>query len=393
MASQRSDKLLWLALGITLFFAARGIAAELQRVRTLTEIRKVEKEEDILGEATEDALKLDTLQKLSETPSYELRAAALKIVAERSTKGSTRDLLLEDLSSPSQAVRMKALNALHFLLSNRTLNRSAMSARLRDVATFTALVNCLCNFLKEHTEEKGTTLSPVLPRTRPLGESKALATLNLILPENLPAALEAGVVSRWLAKYPFPCAVHDESRRRDVFMLMKTWCQDDPLMCSIINTIGSQPEGLKQLRRYGLMGSRLEEMHGDGFGVPGSLTVEDIDDDGFDFDDGDSDVWMANAEDTAGAPVTSTRRQNEASAEEQALRRRRREAMVLSEGGRPLGQEDIIHPIHDDDGEENLEGDANSATPELGETAPDENQSENSSSQSRWSLFSWPLGT
>ena len=40
--------------GVTLFFAARGIAAELYRVKSLIEIKNVEKEEDLIGEATED---------------------------------------------------------------------------------------------------------------------------------------------------------------------------------------------------------------------------------------------------------------------------------------------------------------------------------------------------
>lgn len=41
-------------VGVTLLFAARGIAAELHRVKSLIEIRNVEKEEDLIGEATED---------------------------------------------------------------------------------------------------------------------------------------------------------------------------------------------------------------------------------------------------------------------------------------------------------------------------------------------------
>ena len=85
-------------LGVTLYFAGRGILAELHRIRDLTAIRNADKDENVLGEATEDgiplpfilctlnhfiqdltvhfqALNLDTLQKLSEAPSYELRSA------------------------------------------------------------------------------------------------------------------------------------------------------------------------------------------------------------------------------------------------------------------------------------------------------------------------------
>lgn len=84
------------------------------------------------------------------------------------------------------------------------------------------------------------------------------------------------------------------------------------------------------------MGSMLEEEN-------------EQDDDDDDDEDGDSDVWMVDGEDTAGSyRGSSSRRPQDGNAEEQALRRRRREAMVLSEGGRPLGRDDIIQrPLQD----------------------------------------------
>ncbi|EAW20074.1 uncharacterized protein NFIA_096960 [Aspergillus fischeri NRRL 181] len=323
MASHLSDRLLWLCLGVSLFFAVRGIAADLRRVSDLTEIKHVEKEDKIISEGTEDALKLDTLLKLSDSTSYDLRAAALRIIAERSTKGSTRDLLLKDLASKNKERRGRALTALYFLLSNRALSRTAVCSRLKDLSTYNALVDCLCNFLEEHVEETSTTDSPILPKTRPLGEKKALSILNLILRENIPAALEAGVVSRWLSKYPFPCALTKPSRRQDVVILMKTWWSDDTIMSEIFSTLSSHPDGTKQLRKYGLMGSMMEE--------------NDHDD-----DEEDSDVWMIDGEDTAGSRRLSGRRLRGGTAAEQAVRRRRREAMVLSDGVHPLNNDDIF---------------------------------------------------
>lgn len=43
--------------GISLFFAARGIAAELRRVRELTEITHQENEDRMISEGTEDGKK------------------------------------------------------------------------------------------------------------------------------------------------------------------------------------------------------------------------------------------------------------------------------------------------------------------------------------------------
>ena len=202
------------------------------------------------------------------------------------------------------------------------MSRTSVCTRLRDLPTYTALVDCLCHFLEEHTEETSSTISPILPKTRPVGERKALNTINIVLQENIPAALEAGIVSRWLSKYPFPCALTDPSRRQDVVILMKTWWSDDAVMSSIFSTLSSHPEGAKQLRKYGLMGSMMEE--------------NDHDD-----EDLDSDVWMVDGGDTAGS-----RRVREGTAEERAVRRRRREAMVLSDGERPLGRNDILIQSH-----------------------------------------------
>ncbi|KAJ5986874.1 hypothetical protein N7451_011239 [Penicillium sp. IBT 35674x] len=335
MAPFSGDGVLWLCLGISLFFAVRGIATDLRQVVDLTEVKHVDREEKIISEGTEEALKLDTLLKLSSSTSHDLRAAALRIIAERSTKGETRDILLDDLSSKNKVRQGRALTALNFLVSNRALSRTSVCTRLRDLPAYTAIINCLCNFLDEHTEVTYPTTSPVLARTRPLGEKKALQILNILLPENIPAALEAGIVTRWLTKYPFPCALDEPSRRQDVVILLKTWWSDDTVMSSIFSNLTSHAEGIKQLRKHGLMGSMLEE--------------ENEQDDDDEDDDGDSDVWMVDGEDTAGSyRGSSSRRPQDGNAEEQALRRRRREAMVLSEGGRPLGRDDIIQrPLQD----------------------------------------------
>ena len=224
------------------------------------------------------------------------------------------------------------------------VNRTSISSRLQDVQTFTAVVNCLCNLLNEHTDDKDPAASPVLPRTRPAGESKAIATLSYILAPNIPAALEAGVIRRWLARYPFPCAVNDEYRRRDVFMHMKTLWSDDPVMSSIVNTLASHPDGEKELKKYHLMWGRPEERFMTEFGVPQTFATSDQASEDSE-SDSESDIWMVDGDDTAGARYT-TRRLQERSPEEQALRRRRREAMVFSEGGRPLHGDDIIQPVH-----------------------------------------------
>ena len=145
------------------------------------------------------------------------------------------------------------------------------------------------------------------------------------MPHKISEALRAGVVSRWLAIYPFGGYNSSESRKREVVHRQKTEDFEDMAMRELLFTLDGYPEGRKQLRNYGLVGSAIGETD----------------------DDFDGDIAMIFGEDTAGATslqsgTTSGRRVREESMEEQALRRRRREAMVLSEGGRPLGREDII---------------------------------------------------
>ncbi|KAJ5121218.1 uncharacterized protein N7515_009179 [Penicillium bovifimosum] len=325
MAPFSRDGVLWACVGVSLVFVIRSITTELRQIVDLTEIQHPEKEDKIISEGTEEALKLDTLLKLSQSTSYDLRASALRIISERSTRGDTRDLLLLDLASKNKVQQQRALNALNFLVSNHARTRISIDARLTDLSTFTAIVDCLCNLLEDHVENTPTTNSPILPKTRPMGEKSALKILhNLLSPRNIPVALEAGIVSRWLSRYPFPCAKAEPSRRRDVVILMKTWWLDDPVMGTILGVLSGHPDGLKQLRKYELMGSNI------------------IEENDHDDDEARSDVWVVAADQARGSFGTSSQRLQEGSAEEQALRRRRREAMVLSDGRRPIGNDDII---------------------------------------------------
>jgi hypothetical protein len=117
----------------------------------------------------------------------------------------------------------------------------------------------------------------------------------------------------------------EPSRRRDVVILMKTWWLDDMAMGTILGMLSGHPDGLKQLRKYELMGSSM------------------IEENEHDDDDAGSEVWMVAADQADGSfGRTPSQRLQDGSAEDQALRRRRREAMVLSDGRRPIGNDDII---------------------------------------------------
>lgn len=64
-------------------------------------------------------------------------------------------------------------------------------------STYKAIVDCLCNLLPEaQTAERNSAF-----RTQP--ERNAVYILHHIIDLDIPKALQAGVVSRWLVQYPF----------------------------------------------------------------------------------------------------------------------------------------------------------------------------------------------
>jgi hypothetical protein len=61
---------------------------------------------------------------------------ALRIISERSTKGETRDLLLDDLACKDDKIRRgRALTALNFLVSNRACMQAVLSTSKSPVLT------------------------------------------------------------------------------------------------------------------------------------------------------------------------------------------------------------------------------------------------------------------
>ena len=224
-----------------------------------------------------------------------------------------------------------------------------------------ALTLCLVNLLPEHERLKSKsartppweglvlsakpTSSPIRPPNRPIAETQALQILHKILPTAPNTALLAGLVPEWLAKYPFPCALPENGSRRDLVLKYFTvWHTDDPLMAYVLGFIQTFPDGQHALKKAGLAASHdyLDDDTDDEY--------EEWDeyDHVIEFGDFDGDIPMHGGEDTAGTVSESGRRRvrrrryHVDSAEEQAMRRRRREAMVFSEGGGPLGQDNII---------------------------------------------------
>jgi hypothetical protein len=320
MSPSSDDRLLWLTVAFGLAVACIYIPTTLERVRTLTEVNEDRDDVKQLSNDAEAALKPEVLRVLADGPSYELRASAIKIVATRALKDDARKILLRDLASKRADTRVKAINVISMMLFTRLMpvdHPMTAVAAFCDLAGFTAVIDALVNCLPLHdlaadpnrlrkptqVPAYGTgPVSPLLPPNRPADEKRLMDILYALLSydqmtENsgcLP--LQAGIVKRWLSKYPFPCAQSSNSHfgfsRSHVISLFAlgaaSWADDDPPMAKIINTLYRDPEASQQLRECGLTASSYREATNYGCGTSGWSELPG------------RDIIMSNSEDTAG---------------------------------------------------------------------------------------------
>ncbi|OAL37380.1 hypothetical protein AYO20_03229 [Fonsecaea nubica] len=403
-----------------------------------------------LQKDSENSLKLETLRTLADGYSYDLRTSAIKIVASRTVRSRTRHLLLRDLASADETRRENALHALHMLLTHPALSDTICS-HFRDPKTVRAIVLGLINVLPQHKVpvkeeppdwrtqhwvEKMPPPSPIRPLDRPAHEAQLLEVFTVVVHSLsrrdtkytavMDAALDAGLVTKWLANYPFPCSSPDNSelnfRRYDVTRLFdrNAWLSDDLLMGDVILVVMQYPPARRQMREAGLTASSYREdiftsgpdrglWWNQGAGDRDRDRDRDWQDEDEDADE-DNDVRMVNGEDTAGlAPPgngavghhdnittlwdepsrpTTTRaaarlRSAERSQEEEHLRRRHREAIVVAERGTPLSRENILQRANSEilqpmNGVSEVEGELNGLL-NLSETSRDARRDEDAS--------------
>lgn len=230
------------------------------------------------------------------------------------------------------------------------MRSTVIQIQFNDFPAFNALINCLCHLLDEHIKESSDILSPICPKTRPPGEARALQLLANTLPGNVPVALEAGVISRWLYRYPFPCLRGKWSPVLNLYTLIRSpYWVDDAVMSSIVKVLARNPEAARQMRTYGLMAwGNVSDMDLVAINKSWRTWANDgkkqrarEDARGLQLDD--DDVVMEN---TAEGEIPSSHhsRPSMENLDEQAVRRRRREAVVISDGDGPIQHSDIYSP-------------------------------------------------
>ncbi len=188
---------------------------------------------------------------------------------------------------------------------SQTHTLAAAGQNLDTLATLKALTDCLCSIASSRFPNGRSTMLSSPTQARPQRERIAMTILLHLMRFARARAVEAGVISRWLANYPL------------------AGINDDLLLSKVASSLALCQPGVKELRSLGLRIDRSEPP------------------------EGDAETWVVGEQ---GAAVPSPRlgsgavgrRVREESVEELALRRRRREAMIIHEGSQPLSNADII---------------------------------------------------
>ncbi|KAJ9657988.1 hypothetical protein H2198_003957 [Neophaeococcomyces mojaviensis] len=384
MANNVGDKLLWTAVAVTSIAAYWYIPYFLTYAKELAAVAPPppENTKPQLQKAAEDAIETSTLAELAAGPSYNLAASAIRLTAARFVKSDAKQKLLEDLKSKSWSRRDRAITGLQLLIFNPDLKESGIKQHFTNDATFKALVDALVNIRDENKHKynpptTGIPPSPVRPAYRPAHERIALKIILALMDapradssyvgDPARPAIRAGIIQRWLADYPFPCALPENAKynykKSDVCRLLEQdfWEDDDLYMSRLMYKLRQLPAGVLLLADVGLSPPSLNNpLHGNAQlqttnhprNSQNTYGLTDLDDDD---DDDDEDVVVGELIDDEELIIrlrgdSAPRHSMEQTPEERSLRRRHRNAVVVAEPGSPLRLENILqrHPTETD---------------------------------------------
>lgn len=114
----RDERVILFSIGLATFGVVSSIVTALIVIRDDSILPPAQPKTRYITQDTEDALEVDTLEKLLEHPSYPIRDIATKILCDRSvnTQETIRSLLY-GITRPDYDERMQSLQALALLTS------------------------------------------------------------------------------------------------------------------------------------------------------------------------------------------------------------------------------------------------------------------------------------
>lgn len=121
----RDERVILVTIGLATFSIVSTMVTVLTFIRDDNEIPPEEPKTQYITQDTEDALQLETLDKLITHPNYSIRDIATKILCDRAVNDSdTTEYLLHGITRPDYDQRMKCLRALA-LLTGQTIGTCA----------------------------------------------------------------------------------------------------------------------------------------------------------------------------------------------------------------------------------------------------------------------------
>lgn len=375
-----ADRVLWTSVILTGVFAYWYAPYYLNYVKGLVAvpIPASKPSQPQLQQDAEESIKSRTLAELAGGPNYNLAASAIKLTATRFIRDKhAKQDLLRDLSSKDWQRRDRAINGLRLLLTFPAVKDLNLRQSFVDHDTYSALVTALVNLLSEHEQHQNqgnVYTSPVRPIARSAHEQSILEALLILVDdpnqwsssdfhiEYAQPAINAGIITKWLSRYPFPCTLPENERfnfkRVDVSRLLErdVWGDDDPLMSKLVKILGKVPSGGRQLVDVGLKESSVSDRTNIGSREWATrshptLTFQDyqpvpewpVTGDSNDDNRADEEGQLIENEELLtrlGGP--RSRDQSERPPGELSRQRRHRQAIVVAEAGVPLRPENIL---------------------------------------------------
>lgn len=114
----RDERVILVGIGVTTFAMVTFMTQALVVVRDENEVKPAPPKAQYITQETEDALQLDTLDKLLAHPNYSIRDIATRILCDRAVNDDqTIQYLLYNITRPDYDTRLQSLRALATLLS------------------------------------------------------------------------------------------------------------------------------------------------------------------------------------------------------------------------------------------------------------------------------------
>ncbi|KAG9236495.1 hypothetical protein BJ875DRAFT_225557 [Amylocarpus encephaloides] len=311
------DRLFLLGLGVGACALVGAMRQLLIYYRDQAALPPAENKPQYITQEVEDSLKISTLSKLLDSSNYSIQETTSIIICERALHDSTSvDAILHRVTQPDYDTRESGIRTLTYILNSSTIHL------LNKPATYAALVTSLEYSLADYKHNPYDKEWDNWQLRDAIEQECLIILAQLVCKFGVENLIKVRFVERFLAKEPW--GKDDQERQNKFCESLHTRHQLSELILPLV----WDSKGRNQLCASKLLPLDYE------WEQPSPR-----------------DVRMTNGEGTAGEEFhveieisghLPARRRRDQSSEEDSIRRRNREAMVLNDGTRPFGRDDII---------------------------------------------------